>query len=1509
MGARHLLAILLVTIVASKKGTTMAFEPKEYYDNFVLRPEVETLEGLKKTELLELGKFLELEVKASMRKDELKQIVLEHLVDENLLSESVLKTNVSMSADEIVKLKQLQYDHDIRMKELELRMKQCDVEKLKLEKSRADEVDLTRYLKMVPKFDEKDPDQFFLHFEKLATQCKWDPKIWVLLIQSSLVGRAQEVYTSLGIEECKDYETVKGTILKTYEMVPEAYRQKFRNSRKVEGQTFIEFARQKEVLFDRWCRAKNVNSFEKLRQLVLVEDFKRCTFNDLKTYLDEKQVSSLPKAAQLADEYVLTHKGSSRRNQRSYEHSKKGTESNVELPEIEKVECTNEDGEKSRLLYKGRPFKHCDFCKKNGHVKDDCWHLNKKHEKVAFVSSIQSTFQPFISEGYVSPTNDVHSGGKKKIQMLRDTGASQTLMLENVLPLKDLKPTGETVLVHGLYGYDSVPLYQVHLESSLVSGPIVVGVTNTLPVEEVSILLGNDLAGDCVFPVPRMTENPIINTKLDVSDEACTSIYPDCVVTRAMKKKESDTQKHDDVGMGLSDTFMVKLDDNNTSHDFSDKMPVTKPILSRENLLLAQKEDPDLAPLLRSALSEKEAETVPICYYIQNDILMRKYRPPYVPADEEWKVLHQVVVPSLYRKEILSLAHEHSMSGHLGVSKTCDRILQNFYWPGLRKDVSRYCSSCHICQVVGKPNQKIPKAPLQPIPAFDEPFSRVIVDCVGPLPRTKAGNEYILTIMCSSTRFPEAIPLRNIKATTITKALIKFFTLFGLPKSVQSDQGTNFLSGIFKQVLQELDIDQHTSSAYHPESQGALERFHQTLKNMLRCYCLEHEKCWDEGVPLVLFGAREVVQESLGFSPFELVFGHSVRGPLKLCKEQMLSDESEGHNLLKYVSTFKERLHKACETARVNLKESQNNMKTWYDRKSRSRSFHSGDQVLVLWPTSGSSLQARYEGPYTVKKRISDVDYIIHTPDRKKKQQLCHINMIKSYVTRGAEQVKALNMPVQTANPSSSAEEMTMNDDNVGINIKMQNSDVLRNLDEKLGHLKPNQQKDISDALEEYIVLFPDIPGRTTAAQHDVDVGDSKPVKQHPYRANPIKVEKLDDEVKFMLKNEMIEPSQSQWSSPCLLVPKAGNCYRFCTDFRKVNDLTKVDAYPMPRVDDCIDKVGKAKFVSKFDLLKGYWQVPLTERAVEVSAFVVPDGFYQYKVMPFGMRNASATFQRMMNNVIWELEGCDVYIDDLVIVSDTWEEHVMRIRALFDRLKKANLSVNLAKCEFGKANLVFLGHVVGQGHISPVQAKVEAIANFPIPTKKQEVMRFLGMAGYYRKFCSNFSDVTFPLTDLLGKGKTFIWSDSCQQAFDDVKAILSNAPVLVTPDYQKQFILTVDASDVGIGAVLAQNDENEVPRPISYFSKKLNSYQKNYSTIEKECLAIVLALQHFDVYLNTTVKSILVLSDHNPLVFLPKMKNHNQRLLRWCLLLQEYNLEIRHIPGRQNVVADVLSRV
>ena len=279
-----------------------------------------------------------------------------------------------------------------------------------------------------------------------------------------------------------------------------------------------------------------------------------------------------------------------------------------------------------------------------------------------------------------------------------------------------------------------------------------------------------------------------------------------------------------------------------------------------------------------------------------------------------------------------------------------------------------------------------------------------------------------------------------------------------------------------------------------------------------------------------------------------------------------------------------------------------------------------------------------------------------------------------------------------------------------------------------------------------------------------------------------------------------------------------------------------------------------------------------------------------------------------MGKVILNLEGTVVYIDDLCVYFDNWEDHMIRLERLFEWLRKYHLSVSLKKSNFGKAIIKYLGHEVGQRKVSPSDAKVLAIKEYPVPRDKKGNMRFLGLAGFFRKFCRNFSVLASSMTDLLKKGTKFVWEAKQQQAFESIKAILTHEPVLRAPDFGKAYSLSVDACDVGISAVLLQTDEEGIQHPISYYSKKLSRAQRNYSTVEKEALALILALQHYEVYIGASEEMTRVYTDHNPLVFIQKMKDKNQRLLRWSLLLQGFNICVKHIKGRDNVVADALSR-
>ncbi|XP_068227409.1 uncharacterized protein [Palaemon carinicauda] len=919
---------------------------------------------------------------------------------------------------------------------------------------------------------------------------------------------------------------------------------------------------------------------------------------DLKIHLEELQVESLEKAAIVADEYSLTHKifeGKNlvrgRSSKEGFQELKSGKSKTENASDLDKSVVAPVLKGSSLPSGQRMPIK-CFNCGKLGHRKADCWSLrdgNREHKPVALVSRVSADREiNALSEGEKSPgLSDLEryksfvsygsvateSGkGRRGLVILRDTGALQSLILKRALPEGFEYEGKEKVLIKSFpKEIISCPYETVVLQSDYATGPVRVAVVEEIPVEGVDLILANDIGGNRVLSNPRLLSYPQSCASTESLEGEFPGIFPMCAITRSRRKLEASR----DSKIDFSKCFLGKFG------DCSQQGKVLA--VSREKFIKDQENDLELAEIAAKAFSDKEIENIPVGYYVENGLLMRKFRTSKVAADEEWEVNYQIVVPPNYRPSILHLAHQNPFSGHFGVNKTFCKLTKHFYWPGIHSDVKEFCKTCHVCQMIGKPNQKLSKAPLEPIPAMEEPFHRVLVDIVGPLPKSKGGNQYILTIMDRSTRYPEAIPLRNVCSKNVVNGMLQFFTRFGLPKEVQSDQGSNFLSNVFRQAMQELGIRQVTSSAYHPQSQGAVERYHQTLKTMLKKFCLENKSDWDKGLPFLLFASREIPNESLGFSPFELVFCHQVRGPLKFIKDQWINNV-EDSNLLDYVSDSRERIRKTWDIARDNLMEAQQKMKKYYDLGAKKVDYKPGNEVLVFLPVAGQPLHAKFSGPYIIEKKVGNTDYVVLTPDRRRKKRLCHVNMLKPYFSRTPKPV-LLNIKLDD---NSNQEKLKLETEVEDWPIS--NSEALRNLKNKLVHLDGSRGQELSDLFYDYKDVFSDVPGRTCSLQHDVDVGNSNPIKQHPYRLNPQKAEIVEREVKYMLDHKLIEHSSSQWSSPVVLVKKNDGQYRLCFDYRKVNAVTRTDSFPIPRVDDCIDRIGKARFISKFDMLKGYWQ-------------------------------------------------------------------------------------------------------------------------------------------------------------------------------------------------------------------------------------------------------------------------------------------------------------------------------
>ena len=355
----------------------------------------------------------------------------------------------------------------------------------------------------------------------------------------------------------------------------------------------------------------------------------------------------------------------------------------------------------------------------------------------------------------------------------------------------------------------------------------------------------------------------------------------------------------------------------------------------------------------------------------------------------------------------------------MGRDKTAKRILYRFYWPTLFRDVREYCKSCTSCQKTS--SKKPAKVPLIPLPIIGIPFQRMAMDIIGPLPRSRSGKRFVLVICDYATRYPEAVPLHSIDAEHIAEELVKIFSRVGIPQEILTDQGTNFMSQLLKEVYRLLRIDGVRTSPYHPQTDGLVERFNQTLKNMLRRTALHEGKDWDKLLPYLLFAYREVPQTSTGFSPFELLFGRAVRGPLDVLKESWEGGEQSDQSVVSYVLTMREKLDTMSQLVQENLTKSQQYQKNWYDKSARKREFEPGEKVLILLPTSTSKLLAQWQGPYSIVRRVGKVNYEVDLNDRRKRRRVFHINMLKRNGTYQVQQHSLLKKSLMNLGTTSHA--------------------------------------------------------------------------------------------------------------------------------------------------------------------------------------------------------------------------------------------------------------------------------------------------------------------------------------------------------------------------------------------------------------------------------------------------------------------------------------------------------
>ena len=437
----------------------------------------------------------------------------------------------------------------------------------------------------------------------------------------------------------------------------------------------------------------------------------------------------------------------------------------------------------------------------------------------------------------------------------------------------------------------------------------------------------------------------------------------------------------------------------------TDAIPVNIRDRNRSQLVADQKSDITLEQVRKSA--KNDAPNNENGYFFTNGLLM--HRKVVRGMRQGSTCVDRIVIPESYRNELLRVGHTLPLAGHMGTAKTLTRIEAHFFWPGLRLDVSKYCATCPQCQMVTR-KMKANRAPLKPVEIVTEPFKKIAIDIVGELPRTTTGYKYILTIVDYATRYPEAIPLRTTNSKVVADALVQYFCRVGIPEELVSDQGSNFIGKLMTQLYEQLGITKIKTSVYHPEANGLVERFNGTLKSMLKKFVGDCVKVWDKYLPYLLFAYREVPSASTGYSPFELLYGRMVRGPLAVIKESWLDCQNNKSNLISHVLDIRKRLATMQQVVQENMEKAQGKQKRLHDLHSSGRQLEVGDKALVLLPTPGSKLEVKWQGPYTVTKVLEGgLNYELDTGKTRKQHRVYHINLLNKWQSR--DEQAALVLP------------------------------------------------------------------------------------------------------------------------------------------------------------------------------------------------------------------------------------------------------------------------------------------------------------------------------------------------------------------------------------------------------------------------------------------------------------------------------------------------------------------
>lgn len=979
-----------------------------------------------------------------------------------------------------------------------------------------------RFIRMREMREKEDIDDYFRIFEMTAKAQLIPVEEWLGSLVSRLTEKAKDLYLEIQEVEAQDFYKSKEIILKAYQRTVDYYRYQFKHSEKGSNEDFVQWAHRTRRYLDRWMTVAKAETKNDVLEQVTMERMLEAVSPDLRVWLKEREIETVEKLATKANEYVQARKGPIidgkyvYNRSMSYEKGKQGGIESIESGNLErgKNDLRKTSGEKDMSKIE------CYNCHEKGHYASWC---KKVKDNIGQIGKALLCMKP-LDDGvsFFGPTvvGEINGG---LVNMVVDSGCTRTLVHRKFVPISQdidekitiMMANGERVIV---------PLARVEIKSKQGTYVELVGVMRNLPVD---CLLGRSSYGrtlqrdDLIEHWEKVTNLGRLAGRYDSRelDEAFVTTRGQALRQKALARSEKLIERENHMRARHLVTKELKKGDNGRAEislrklfdenelvtdalraegklggentveyvDGKEDQSINCNILDRNRgqLLLDQQTDVTLAKIGTGGITEG----VPLKnkgYYFDKGLMMHRRK---MGDDQSGiEVVDRVVVPESFRPEILRLGHDVPLAGHMGQEKTRERIGAHFFWPKFHEDISNYCATCPECQLVAR-KRTANRLPLAPVPVVSEPFRKIAIDLIGELPATKTGYKYILTVVDYATRYPEAFPLRKTHSKAIADALISLFVRVDIPQEIVSDQGANLISKLMSQLYEELGIINIKTSVYNPQANGLVERFNGTLKTMLRKFAGDSVTDWDKYLPYLLFAYREVPCPTTGYSPFELLYGGTVRGPLAVVKEFWLGKTSSEENLVTHVIGIRKRMAGMRELVRKNVEKAQAKQKCLYDKKSSKRSFKVGDKVLVLLPTPGSKLETKWFGPYVVTQvKNNGRSYELDVGKTKKQRRTYNINLLSRWQTR--EEAAMLVIP------NGVRGELLPHEVNLPmVDGKESWRDVVIS-----SNLDSLQRIEVEALLKKYNDVFSGIPNRTHVISHQINTGNSPPIRTRPYQ-------------------------------------------------------------------------------------------------------------------------------------------------------------------------------------------------------------------------------------------------------------------------------------------------------------------------------------------------------------------------------------------------------------------------